>query len=1113
MLPHDFPFPFLDTAIASGDTMFNGQADQYLSVAVSALACIERVLDGRVPGSILDLPCGWGRVARILRARYPGASLAVCDIDPAAVGFVARTFDAEALVSTDDLRHLQLPGGYDLIWVGSLVTHLSEEQSVALLRTLASALSGEGVLVVSSHGPPITPALTSWGYGLPPPAVAGLLDDYVARGYGHRGYGGSTGYGISLTDRSWWRRTMPSLGLAVEQYDPQAWDGHHDIVVLRRGSGAAETELSPPAERERVAAYDPVMQVFDADFYLRTYPDVATAIGKGEVPSAFAHYVQAGRGEGRLTHQEPGDDMVPLLPERFDESWYLSANPDVRDAVVGGHIQSGLQHYRTWGRREGRQPSKGGMATLTEQERQERSAAAWSANPADAQGWYWMAHPMVRARVNAFASGDPAIDSYGRLKQVLQARGVTLPLGRAVSLGCGFGALERGLAAEGIIEEIDAYDIAPAAIAEARRLAAAAGLRGLRYHVADLETMAFPPAEVDVVFAHSSVHHVERLEQLFAAVAAMLKPGGLFHLNEFVGPTRFQWTESQMALVNRFLGSLPPRLRRLPSGQPRPLQARPTVAAMIAADPSESVRSSDIIPVLREQFDILEMRELGGAALHLGLAEIAQNFDPKSAEDQAILHAFFAAEDQAMRDGVVGSDFAVITAVARRSSTPARTEPKTPMPSLATRLSMLFPPARRLHEAVQTLNSSTARLSAENQALRSDQAAMRSSQAELAMRLGPPAASPPPPKAASVEPDTGEVDRLIGREMQSASLRHLPFLPGHIEMTDAGLRVEGYAGALEGLTEAMAFFVNGRRFNQVEYPVLDPELAARFTEVRGMGFVTRMTMTEHLDEIRAAMFWRLDASPTGHYSPHNWRQAIHFKNPAYERYPLPPEGNIKRVIGDTSAVRFAMGGAMIFKNIEHYLGEQGLRWSDFPRILDWGCGAGRVTRYLLGETGCAVTGVDIDPDNIAWCQASYPGARFETVPLRPPTALADGEFDLVVGLSVMTHLQEEDQWKWLAELRRVTRPGTLVFLSVQGPTQYAYNRFPPPLYRQVQEQGYLNLSRDGALDDVIADKEYYRAAMHSRPYIVQRWGEYFEVLAIVDAIAGMQDFVVMRRRN
>ena len=84
---------------------------------------------------------------------------------------------------------------------------------------------------------------------------------------------------------------------------------------------------------------------------------------------------------------------------------------------------------------------------------------------------------------------------------------------------------------------------------------------------------------------------------------------------------------------------------------------------MIAADPSEAIRSSEILPVLRRHLDILEIRELGGALLHLGLGEIAQNFNPDSAADRAILEAFFAAEDAAMQSGEVTSDFVVVTAV------------------------------------------------------------------------------------------------------------------------------------------------------------------------------------------------------------------------------------------------------------------------------------------------------------------------------------------------------------------------------------------------------------------------------------------------------------------
>jgi hypothetical protein len=104
------------------------------------------------------------------------------------------------------------------------------------------------------------------------------------------------------------------------------------------------------------------------------------------------------------------------------------------------------------------------------------------------------------------------------------------------------------------------------------------------------------------------------------------------------------------------------------------------------------------------------------------------------------------------------------------------------------------------------------------------------------------------------------------------------------------------------------------------------------------------------------------------------------------------------------------------------------------------------------------------------------------------------------------------QFAWLAELQRITRAGGLVFLSVQGPTQMAYNSFPPAKYRELLEKGFIDYSPDPTLTGLINDETYYRASMHARHYIVDRWSEFFEVIAIVDAIAAMQDFVVMRRR-
>jgi SAM-dependent methyltransferase len=273
-----------------------------------------------------------------------------------------------------------------------------------------------------------------------------------------------------------------------------------------------------------------------------------------------------------------------------------------------------------------------------------------------------MTHPLVQERINMQTSGHPDCDAYRQLARVLAGRNWPLPISRAVSLGCGFGALERSLITRGIARKIKAYDFSKAAIIEARRLAQEQQLRNVTYYIADLERLVLPASSVDVVFAHQSIHHVEGLERLFSQIHKALKPGGIFHLHEFVGPSRFQWTKAQLTLVNEYLSSLPPRLRQLPSGGPKPLVQRPTVDAMIAADPTEAVRSSEILAVLRSYLTIIEQRQIGGALLHLALGDIARNFDPDQPEDSGHLQRLFVLEDQMMAEGVIGSDFVVVTA-------------------------------------------------------------------------------------------------------------------------------------------------------------------------------------------------------------------------------------------------------------------------------------------------------------------------------------------------------------------------------------------------------------------------------------------------------------------
>lgn len=305
-------------------------------------------------------------------------------------------------------------------------------------------------------------------------------------------------------------------------------------------------------------------------------------------------------------------------------------------------------------------------APVATRDDQARVSEAWSVSPAQreqVQGMNWMAHPRVMARLNQKATGEEGMDVYIHLKETLIRLGWQLPIPRVVSLGCGFGALERGFAGIQLASRIDGYDIAEGAIAGARALATEMGLDMLHYHVADLERLELPEASCDLVFGFQSIHHVNDLDRLFRMVRRALRPGGIFHLHEYVGSDRFQWTDAQLTHMNDFLQALPERYNRLPNGIVRGPRERPRAADVIACDPSEAIRSSQIIPTLEKHFRLLARRDLGGALLHIGLSDIAQNFDAENPVDLAYLNRFFALEDQLMAEGRIGSDFAVLTAI------------------------------------------------------------------------------------------------------------------------------------------------------------------------------------------------------------------------------------------------------------------------------------------------------------------------------------------------------------------------------------------------------------------------------------------------------------------
>ena len=120
--------------------------------------------------------------------------------------------------------------------------------------------------------------------------------------------------------------------------------------------------------------------------------------------------------------------------------------------------------------------------------------------------------------------------------------GDRVPVERMCSLGCGTGTLERHLALLNAFRFCDAYDIAPGALDIARRDAEAAGLKGVSYQLADINTLPLAERAYDAIWFNSSLHHVRELEAACDRAASALKTGRLrLHQRIRVGADRFDF--------------------------------------------------------------------------------------------------------------------------------------------------------------------------------------------------------------------------------------------------------------------------------------------------------------------------------------------------------------------------------------------------------------------------------------------------------------------------------------------------------------------------------------------------------------------------------------------
>jgi SAM-dependent methyltransferase len=236
----------------------------------------------------------------------------------------------------------------------------------------------------------------------------------------------------------------------------------------------------------------------------------------------------------------------------------------------------------------------------------------------------WMGQPTIRAYINHSITGSFHEWPFDWFQKTYPGR----TFERALSIGCGTGALERPLIARGICRRVDAFDGSIGSLAVATQEARKQNLEGIHYFAGDFNDPHLPADRYDIVFFHQSLHHVAKLEKLFRQVRRALKPGGLLYLDEFIGPSRTDWDEELTATYRRLYKLVKPEWR-LYEELPAPIQAD---------DPSEAIRSGEIMPELEAGFDVKHFRGYGGNIISVIYPALRTELLPQEFIDEMVAY-------------------------------------------------------------------------------------------------------------------------------------------------------------------------------------------------------------------------------------------------------------------------------------------------------------------------------------------------------------------------------------------------------------------------------------------------------------------------------------------
>jgi SAM-dependent methyltransferase len=248
--------------------------------------------------------------------------------------------------------------------------------------------------------------------------------------------------------------------------------------------------------------------------------------------------------------------------------------------------------------------------------------------------------------------------------------------------------------------------------------------------------------------------------------------------------------------------------------------------------------------------------------------------------------------------------------------------------------------------------------------------------------------------------------------------------------------------------------------------------------------------------------------------------------------PPPSTDLIRYVVGIDDYGEFLRSGAEVFTMFDLAARRYGGKsMSEFNKILDFGCGIGRILQFI--PEGPSVCGCDVNQWVSEYTKRTHRRAEIYCNSLMPPLKYPAGTFDLIYSFSVFSHLSLAVERAWLEELERIGATECLYLVTIHG--DWVIEATLGDEREKAEREGFYyrrGNQRNGSEFDF---PDYYETSYHTSQYIRTNWRKNFDVVSVVKgddpsrylygnlkfAPAGSiprlrpmgQDLVVMRKRS